>query len=84
MSFEEQLRRFREREVVPHKRYKITEEDWRNRAKWNDYCVAVIEMIERTSTSYAPWTIVEAEDKLWARIRTLDILVKALEERLKV
>ncbi|HEX2522560.1 MAG TPA: polyphosphate:AMP phosphotransferase [Terriglobia bacterium] len=84
LSFEEQLRRFREREVVPHKRYKITEEDWRNRAKWNDYCVAVIEMIERTSTSYAPWTIVEAEDKLWARIRTLDILVKALEERLKV
>jgi polyphosphate:AMP phosphotransferase len=84
LSPEEQLRRFREREIVPYKRYKITADDWRNRAKWDDYRLAVIEMIERTSTSHAPWTVVEAEDKLWARIRTLDILVKALEERLKV
>jgi polyphosphate kinase 2 (PPK2 family) len=82
LSPEEQLRRFQEREKVPHKRYKITEEDWRNRAKWNVYRDAVIEMIERTSTNYAPWTILEAEDKFWARIKALDTLVKALEERL--
>jgi polyphosphate kinase 2 (PPK2 family) len=63
--------------------YKITAEDWRNRTKWNAYRAAVAEMIERTSTSYAPWTIVEAEDKLWARIRTLSTLVEALEARLE-
>jgi polyphosphate:AMP phosphotransferase len=84
LSPEEQLRRFQERERVPHKRHKITADDWRNRAKWNRYREAVIEMIERTSTSYAPWTIVEAENKLWARVKTLDTLVKALEDRLKV
>jgi AMP-polyphosphate phosphotransferase len=82
LSPDEQLRRFRERERVPHKHYKITEEDWRNRSKWNAYRAAVIEMVERTSTSYAPWTIVEAEDKLWARIKTLDTVVKFLEQRL--
>lgn len=84
LSPEEQLRRFQERERVPHKRHKITAEDWRNRGRWNAYRTAVVEMIERTSTSYAPWTIVEAEDKLWARVKTLTTLVKALEERLKV
>ncbi|MCI0626408.1 MAG: polyphosphate:AMP phosphotransferase [Acidobacteria bacterium] len=82
LSSEEQLRRFEERERVPHKRHKITPEDWRNRSQWGAYRDAVVEMIERTSTSYAPWTIVEAEDKLWARIKTLATLVKALEERL--
>jgi AMP-polyphosphate phosphotransferase len=82
-SPEEQLRRFEEREKTPHKLYKITMEDWRNREKWNDYRRAAAEMIERTSTTYAPWTIVEAEDKLWARIKTLSTLVSALEERLE-
>jgi polyphosphate:AMP phosphotransferase len=82
-SPEEQLRRFEEREKIPYKMYKITAEDWRNRTKWNAYRAAVAEMIERTSTSYAPWTIVEAEDKLWARIRTLSTLVEALEARLE-
>jgi polyphosphate kinase 2 (PPK2 family) len=83
LSPEEQRRRFEEREATAHKLYKITAEDWRNRSKWNEYRQAVSEMIERTSTTYAPWTIVEAEDKLWARIKTLSTLVKALEKQLK-
>jgi polyphosphate:AMP phosphotransferase len=82
-SPEEQLRRFEEREKIPYKMYKITPEDWRNRTRWNAYRAAVAEMIERTSTSYAPWTIVEAEDKLWARVRTLSTMVEALEARLE-
>lgn len=84
LSPEEQLRRFEEREKTPHKRYKITVEDWRNRAQWHLYRTAAAEMIERTSTSYGPWTIIEAEDKLWARVKTLQTVVNALEERLAV
>ncbi len=57
-------------------------DDWRNRARWEAYREAVVEMIERTSTSYSPWTIVEAEDKYWGRIKTLQTLVSALEEKL--
>ncbi|HVN82208.1 MAG TPA: polyphosphate:AMP phosphotransferase [Terriglobia bacterium] len=83
LSPEEQLRRFKEREATPHKFYKITAEDWRNRTQWNVYRVAVAEMLERTSTSYAPWTIVEADDKLWARCKTLVTVTEALEARLK-
>lgn len=83
VSPEEQLRRFEEREARPYKNYKITDEDWRNRTKWNDYRVAVAEMIERTSTTSAPWTIVEAEDKLWGRVKTLSTVVAALEKWLE-
>ncbi len=83
LSPEEQLRRFEEREKTAHKQYKITAEDWRNRLKWNEYRVAVAEMIERTSTNCAHWTIVEAEDKLWARVKTLETLITKLEERLE-
>jgi len=82
LSPEEQLRRFDERERVAYKRYKITAEDWRNRLKWNDYRMAVGEMLEKTMTTYAPWTIVEAENKLWARIKTLETVVQAVEKRL--
>lgn len=82
ISPEEQLRRFEERERVPHKRHKITADDWRNRARWEAYREAVVEMIERTSTGYAPWTIIEAEDKYWGRIKALQTLVSALEEKL--
>ena len=78
-----QLSRFRAREKDPSKRYKITEEDWRNRKKWNAYRAAVHDMITQTSTTYAPWTIVEADDKNWARIRCLKALVQAVEKRLK-
>jgi polyphosphate:AMP phosphotransferase len=79
ISKEEQLRRFKERERTEYKRYKITDEDWRNREKWDAYRRAVVDMLQNTSTTYAPWTIVEASDKLWARIRTLRAIVEAIE-----
>jgi AMP-polyphosphate phosphotransferase len=82
ISKQMQLRRFRERERVAQKRYKITPEDWRNREKWGLYRAAVHDMITQTSTTHAPWTIVEAEDKGWARIRTMRTLVGAIEGRL--
>ena len=83
LSKDEQLARFEERQKVPHKNYKITDEDWRNREKWDDYEIAVTEMLERTSTSYAPWTIVEGNNKLWARIKALRTVVDAVAQRLQ-
>jgi polyphosphate:AMP phosphotransferase len=68
---EEQLKRFKEREVTGFKRFKITEEDWRNRRKWKKYELAVGEMIDRTSTDIAPWTVVEANNKYYARVKIL-------------
>lgn len=82
VSPEAQLARFRAREKDPAKRYKITDEDWRNREKWDVYRAAVHDMITQTSTTYAPWTIVEADDKSWARVRCLETLVKAVEKGL--
>ena len=79
ISPEEQLRRFQDREAVPHKRFKITEEDWRNRAKWADYEAAVCDMVDRTSTAAAPWTLVEANNKYHARIKVLKTLCEAIE-----
>jgi polyphosphate:AMP phosphotransferase len=76
---EEQLRRFREREKTPFKSFKITAEDWRNRKKWGDYERAVCDMIERTSTEQAPWILIPANDKYFARIEIL----KSLCERLR-
>jgi polyphosphate kinase 2 (PPK2 family) len=84
ISKEEQLRRFKEREKIEYKQYKITEEDWRNREKWDAYRQAVVDMLQNTSTTYARWTIVEANDKLWARIRTLRTIVETIEEGLGV
>lgn len=81
ISKDEQLRRFEEREKTARKQYKLTEEDWRNREKWDQYKYAVSEMIERTNTSYAPWVIVEGDCKLHARIKTLKTLVEMLEDR---
>jgi polyphosphate:AMP phosphotransferase len=80
---EEQLKRFKEREKTRFKRFKITAEDWRNRKKWNDYERAVCDMIDRTSTEIAPWTLVEANDKYYARIKVLKTLVERLEAALK-
>ena len=77
-SEDEQLRRFRERETVPWKKYKITPEDWRNRDKRRDYLVAADEMFARTSTDYAPWHIVAAEDKKCARLEVLRLYRDAL------
>ena len=74
-----QLERFKERENTPHKRFKITEEDWRNRDKWDDYGDAVADMVDRTSTEIAPWTLVEANDKRFARVKVLLTLNDALE-----
>ena len=83
VSQEEQLRRFKEREEIAFKRFKITEEDWRNRSKWDAYERAVCDMVDRTSTEIAPWTLVEAEDKLFARVKVLRTLVEAIEKGLE-
>lgn len=77
-----QLARFREREATPSKRYKITDEDWRNRDKWPQYEAAVDEMLCRTSTPDAPWIIVEGNDKRYARLKVLRTVRQALEARL--
>lgn len=78
----EQLRRFKEREKIGYKRYKITEEDWRNRKKWNSYAQAVHDMVDRTSTGKAPWTLVEANDKYFARVKVLNTINDRLEAEL--
>jgi polyphosphate:AMP phosphotransferase len=80
ISKQEQLRRFKERQRTTFKRFKITEEDWRNRKKWGDYEAAVCDMIDRTSTEIAPWTLIEAEDKLFARLKILKTLVDRFEQ----
>jgi polyphosphate:AMP phosphotransferase len=82
ISPSEQLRRFREREKTPFKRFKITADDWRNRTKSKDYAAAVGDVVDRTSTEIAPWTLVEAEDKNYARIKILKDIVKRLEAAL--
>lgn len=79
---DEQKRRFEERMNTPEKQWKITDEDWRNRAKWNEYERAVDEMLVRTSTTYAPWIIVEGNDKYYARVKVLKTVVNAMEQRL--
>ncbi len=76
---DEQLRRFREREKIPFKQYKITEEDYRNRDKWAAYEHAVNDMVERTSTEYAPWNLIEANDKRYARVKALKLYCERLE-----
>ncbi|MDD2699692.1 MAG: polyphosphate:AMP phosphotransferase [Sideroxydans sp.] len=83
ISKDEQLRRFKEREKIGFKRFKITEEDWRNREKWDDYEHAVCDMVDRTSTEIAPWTLVEANDKNFARIKVLKTLCERIEGALK-
>jgi len=80
---EEQLRRFQDREATLHKQWKINDEDWRNREKREQYQIAVDEMLFRTNTSYAPWTIIEANCKLYARIKVLKTVIKAVEGIIK-
>lgn len=79
---EEQLRRFTERENNPEKQWKITEEDWRNRDKWETYKVAVNKMLLKTSTRHAPWIIVESQNKQYARIKVLNEVIHAIEKQL--
>ncbi|MBG6292044.1 polyphosphate:AMP phosphotransferase [Pseudomonas nitroreducens] len=74
-----QLERFKERESIPFKRFKITEEDWRNRDKWDQYVDAVGDMVDRTSTEIALWTLIEANDKRYARVKVLKTINDALE-----
>ena len=80
---DEQDRRFRERQANPAKQWKITDEDWRNREKWDQYEEAVNEMLIRTSTTYAPWIVVEGNDKRYARVKVLQTVVDALEKKIK-
>lgn len=82
ISQEEQLARFEARSHDPLKSWKLTDEDWRNREKWPLYEEAVLDMLERTSTTYAPWTIVEGNDKLWARVKAIRTLNAAIERKL--
>lgn len=79
---EEQLRRFKSRESIPEKQWKITPDDWRNREKWDLYLKAVDDMLLKTDTEYAPWTVVESNDKKYSRIKTLKTLVDTLDENL--
>lgn len=79
---DEQERRFMARRDTPYKAWKLTDEDWRNRAQWDAYSAAVNEMVERTSTHAAPWTIVEANDKKFARIKVLETVCDLLKARL--
>ena len=80
---DEQERRFKERQANPAKQWKITDEDWRNREKWDQYEEAVNEMLIRTSTTYAPWIVVEGNDKRYARVKVLQTVVDALEKKVQ-
>lgn len=79
---DEQLVRFTSRQNTPSKQWKITDEDWRNRSKWDEYEVAADEMISKTNTANAPWFIIESNDKKYARIRVLEEIIALAEKRL--
>jgi AMP-polyphosphate phosphotransferase len=79
----EQLQRFEQRRENPFKQYKLTNEDWRNREKWDEYDVAINQAIARTSTPAAPWSIVPANDKLFARVFVIEKVIEAIEDKLK-
>lgn len=80
---DEQLKRFNDRQRNPDKQYKITDEDWRNRDKWDEYIEAMNEMLERTNVEYAPWIIVEGNSKKYARIKVMEEYIKAAKDHLK-
>lgn len=82
ISKEEQLKRFEKRRDDPLKRWKITDEDWRNRSKWDEYDRYVDAMIESTNTEYAPWTVIGSDDKKYARVKVMETVVKVLKEQL--
>jgi len=77
-----QLERFNDRQNTPEKQWKITDEDWRNREKWDLYETAVDEMLKKTSTEFAPWYILESVDKKYARIKALEIVIKCIEDKI--
>ena len=78
ISKEEQKRRFEARAKNPLKSWKLNDEDFRNRKKWDDYEAAIEDMFEKTDTSYAPWHIIPAEDKRYARVAVADVTIKAI------
>ncbi len=84
ISPEEQLRRFEARKETPYKRWKLTDEDWRNRQKWDEYETAVEEMLARTSTANAPWTVIAGNDKRHARVQAAQHLAKILTDHVDV
>ena len=79
ISPDEQLRRFRQREKDPLKNWKLTDEDWRNRERWDDYRTAVEDMLDRTETTWAPWYVIPANSKKFARIAVLDAVISEIE-----
>ncbi len=82
ISREEQLRRFQQRANDPEKIHKITEEDWRNREKWDLYDEAIDEMLARTNTEIAPWTVIESDDKWYARVKALTTVIDCVKNLL--
>ena len=82
ISKEEQLNRFQLREQTPYKQHKITDEDWRNREKWDLYREAIDDMVSRTSTEFAPWHLIPGDDKRFARVEVITTVVRALREAL--
>ena len=83
VSPEEQLRRFQDRQTDPAKQWKITDEDWRNRDRYPQYKAAVEDMFRLTSTPFAPWIVLESDDKRFARVKALKIINDALDARLR-
>lgn len=83
ISKDEQLRRFEDRKQTAYKKFKITDEDYRNRERWDDYVIAVEDMIERTSTDNAPWSVISTDFKDRARLEVVQIVVDALKKKLK-
>jgi polyphosphate kinase 2 (PPK2 family) len=79
ISKDEQLARFKAREADPHKHWKLTDEDWRNREKWDETRIAVDDMVKKTSTTYAPWTIVEGNCKRHARVKVMETVCDVYE-----
>jgi polyphosphate kinase 2 (PPK2 family) len=82
ISRDEQARRFKARSETSYKRWKITDEDWRNREKWEQYEIAAHDMVERTSTRIAPWVLVEGNNKRYARIKVLKSVCRSLRKAL--
>jgi polyphosphate kinase 2 (PPK2 family) len=83
ISEAEQLRRFEARRDDPLKAYKLTDDDWRNRAKRDAYCAAIEEMLERTGTEWAPWHVVEGDSKRFARVKVLETVIEAAQDGLE-
>src|SRR3954471_14250732 len=83
ISDKEQLKRFKAREKDPLKRYKLTDDDWRNRSKRDAYAEAVEEMVERTSTDWAPWHLIAGDSKRYARVAVLETVIEAAEDGLR-